>query len=55
MGATRPKSTTAPKVAPPPPKRLDLARGLPGTERERAEQRRRFAEEHREALRRPGK
>jgi hypothetical protein len=55
MGATRPKSTTAPKVAPPPPKRQDLARGLPGTERERAVQRRRFAEEHRETLRRLGK
>ena len=55
MGATRPKSTNAPKVAPPPPKRRDLARGLPGTERERAEQRRRFAEEHRETLRRLGK
>ncbi|MGA2166106.1 MAG: hypothetical protein ABSH36_16805 [Solirubrobacteraceae bacterium] len=55
MGATRPKSTTAPKVAPPHPKRGDLARGLPGTERERAEQRRRFAEEHRETLRRLGK
>jgi integrase len=32
-----------------------LARGLPGTDRERAEQRRRFAEEHRETLRRLGK
>jgi hypothetical protein len=55
MGTTRPKSTNAPKVAPPPPERRDLARGLPGTERERAEQRRRFAEEHRETLRRLGK
>lgn len=45
----------APKVASPPSKRPDLARGLPGTDRERAEQRRRFAEEHRETLRRLGK
>jgi hypothetical protein len=42
-------------VAPPPSKRPDLARGLPGTDRERADQRRRFAEEHRETLRRLGK
>jgi len=55
MSATRPKRTTTPKVAPPPSKRLDLARGLPGTERERVEKRRRFAEEHRETLRRLGK
>jgi hypothetical protein len=55
MGATKSKSTTAPKVALPPPKRRDLARGFPGTERERAEQRRRFAEKHRETLRRLGK
>jgi hypothetical protein len=55
MSATRPKKTTTPKVAPPPPKHPDLARGLPGTDRERAEQRRRFAEEHRETLRRLGK
>jgi hypothetical protein len=55
MSATRPKRATAPKVAPSPSKRPDLARGLPGTDRERAEQRRRFAEEHRETLRRLGK
>jgi hypothetical protein len=54
MSATRPKKDTTPKVAP-PPRRPDLARGLPGTDRERAEQRRRFAEEHRETLRRLGK
>jgi len=42
-------------VAPSPSKRPDLARGLPGLDRERAEQRRRFAEEHRETLRRLGK
>jgi hypothetical protein len=55
MGATRPKKVAAPKEAPPPSKRPDLARGLPGTDRERAKQRRRFAEEHRETLRRLGK
>lgn len=52
---TRPKKASTPKATPPPPKRPDLARGLPGTDRERAEQRRRFAEEHRETLRRLGK
>jgi hypothetical protein len=55
MSATRPKRTATPKVAPPPSKRPDLARGLPGTDRERAEERRRFAKEHRETLRRLGK
>lgn len=55
MGITRPKKAATPKVVPPPSKRPDLARGLPGTEQERAEQRRRFAEEHRETLRRLGK
>jgi hypothetical protein len=54
MSTTKPKSATAPKVTPPPAKRRDLSRGLPGTDRERAEQRRRFAEEHRETLRRLG-
>jgi hypothetical protein len=54
MSATRPKKEATPKAAP-PPKRPDLARGLPGTDSERAEQRRRFAEEHRETLRRLGK
>jgi hypothetical protein len=53
MSATRPKRTATPKT--PPSKRPDLARGLPGTDRERAERRRRFAEEHRETLRRLGK
>jgi hypothetical protein len=42
-------------VASPPSKRPGLARGLSGTDRERAEQRRRFAEEDREMLRRLGK
>jgi hypothetical protein len=42
-------------VAPPSSKRPDLARGLPDTDRERAEERRRFAEKHRETLRRLGK
>jgi hypothetical protein len=55
MSAARPKSTSTPKASPPPAKRQDLARGLAGTDRERAEQRRRFAEEHRETLRRLGK
>lgn len=55
MSAARPKTPTVPKASPPPAKRQDLARGLPGTDRERAEQRRRFAEEHRETLRRLGK
>jgi hypothetical protein len=55
MSATRPKKAATPKASPPPSKRPDLARGLPGTDRERTEQRRRFAEEHRETLRRLGK
>jgi len=55
MRATKPKKTDAPKVTTPPLKRSDVARGLPGSDRERAEQRRRFAEEHRETLRRLGK
>lgn len=55
VSGTRPKKASTPKATPPPPKRPDLARGLPGTDRERAEQRRRFAEEHRETLRRLGK
>jgi hypothetical protein len=55
MSATSPKKVAAPKKASPPSERPDLARGLPGSDRERAEQRRRFAEEHRETLRRLGK
>ncbi len=55
MSVTRPKSTSTPKASAPPAKRQDLARGLPGTDRERAEQRRQFTEEHRETLRRLGK
>ncbi|MFZ2051271.1 MAG: hypothetical protein WB698_01710 [Solirubrobacteraceae bacterium] len=54
MSVTKPKSATAPKMASPPAKRRDLSRGLPGSDRERTEQRRRFAEEHRETLRRLG-
>jgi hypothetical protein len=42
-------------VQPVPAKQTRLASGLPGTDRERAEQRRRLAEEHRETLRRLGK
>jgi hypothetical protein len=52
MSATRPNKIATPKVVPPPSKRPDLVCGLTGTDRERAEQRRRFAEEHRETLRR---
>jgi hypothetical protein len=55
MSAARPKTPAVPKASPSPAKRKDLARGLPGTDRERAEQRRRVAEEHRETLRRLGK
>jgi hypothetical protein len=55
MSVARSKKNATPKVVPLPSKRPDLARGLPGTDRERAEQRRRFAEEHRETLRRLGK
>lgn len=55
MSSARSKTPASPKVTPPPAKREDLARGLPGSDRERAEQRRRFAEEHRETLRRLSK
>jgi hypothetical protein len=55
MSAARPNAPIVPKVGPSAAKRPDLVRGLPGTDRERAEQRRRFAEEHRETLRRLGK
>jgi hypothetical protein len=55
MGATRPKRIATPKEASPPSKRPDLARGLPGSDRDRAEQRREFAKKHRETLRRLGK
>jgi hypothetical protein len=55
MSTARPKRVTTPKASPLPVKREDLARGLQGTDRERAEQRRRFTEEHRETLHRLGK
>ena len=55
MSVVRPKRASMPKTNPPPAKRQEVSRGLPGTDRERAEQRRRFAEEHRETLRRLGK
>jgi hypothetical protein len=55
MSAARPKASAVPKESLPPAGRQDLPRGLPGTDRERAEQRRRFAEQHRETLRRLGK
>jgi hypothetical protein len=38
-----------------PAKKTRLTYGLPGTASERAERRRKFAEEHRETLRRLGK
>jgi hypothetical protein len=52
MSAARPKPAAPRKTPPKPP---ILARGLPGSESDRAEQRRRFVEEHRETLRRLGK
>jgi hypothetical protein len=55
MSAAKPNTPTAPKASPLLAKRQNLAPGLPGTDHERAEQRRRFAEEHRETLRRLGK
>lgn len=55
MSAARPKIPETPKASTSPAKPKDLVRGLPGTESERAEQRRRFAQEHRETLRRLGK
>jgi len=55
MSAARPKITETPKTKLSTAKAKDLVRGLPGTESERAEQRRRFAQEHRETLRRLGK
>jgi hypothetical protein len=55
MSVMRPKSTDSQKASLLSAKREGLARGLPGTDRERAEQRRRFAKEHRETLRRLGK
>ena len=55
MSTAKPKASPAsPKTAPPTPKQ-NLTRGLPGTAQERAEQRGRFAREHRETLRRLGK
>jgi hypothetical protein len=55
MSAARPKSVGTPKTGSAPVKRRDLLRGLPGNDRQRAQQRQRFAEEHRETLRRLGK
>jgi hypothetical protein len=55
MSAARPKIPETPKASASSAKPKDLVRGLPGTESERAEQRRRFAQEHRETLRRLGK
>jgi hypothetical protein len=55
MSAAKPKINTSPKAAPSHPKRPELPRGFPGTDRERVEAIRRLAEEHRETLRRLGK
>jgi hypothetical protein len=49
------KTKTSSKTASPRAKSPKLARGFPGTDEERAAQRRRFAEKHRETLRRLGK
>ena len=56
MSAARPKpSPSPPKKEPVPAKQTRLTYGLPGTASERAEKRRKFAEEHKETLRRLGK
>jgi hypothetical protein len=55
MSAARPKIPETSKASIAPARSKDLVRGLPGTESERAEQRRRFAQEHRETLRPLGK
>jgi hypothetical protein len=55
MSAAQPKGDSAPKVATPQEKSPKVIRGFPGTDEERAAQRRRFAEKHRETLRRLGK
>jgi hypothetical protein len=55
MSAARPKTPETHKANISPAKQKDLVRGLPGIESERAEQRHRFAQEHRETLRRLGK
>jgi hypothetical protein len=47
-------STSPPKNEPVPAKPARLTYGLPGTATERAERRRKFAEEHKETLRRLG-
>lgn len=54
MSAAKPEAKASHQVAPSQPKRPELARGFPGTDEERAEAIRRFAEEHRETLRRLG-
>jgi hypothetical protein len=65
MSAARPKSssvpaapakvsTVAPKAPAAPAKQSKLVSGFPGTDEERAAQRRRLAEEHKETLRRLG-
>jgi hypothetical protein len=54
MSAAKPRVPAKPERASRPTDKSPK-RGLPGTERERIEQRRRFAKEHRETLRRLGK
>jgi hypothetical protein len=56
MSAARPKSSPAPPKAPVAlAKQSKLVHGFPGSDEERAERIRRFAEEHKETLRRLGK
>jgi hypothetical protein len=56
ISAARPKpSPSPPTTQPVPAKKTRLTYGLPGTASERAERIRRFADEHKETLRRLGK
>jgi hypothetical protein len=55
MSPTKSKTKTSPKAASSQARTPKLIRGFPGTDEERAAQRRRFAEKHRETLRRLGK
>jgi hypothetical protein len=55
MSAAKPKIQAKPKAATSEPKKPGLKYGFPGTEEERAEKRRKFADEHKETLRRLGK
>jgi hypothetical protein len=55
MSSARSKTDTSTKTTASEPKKPELKYGFPGTDEERAAQRRRFAEKHRETLRRLGK